>query len=159
MKKLLVVILVASLGMITYYTYRLHEFAVKASKAFAYTYAAVDCLIQESGQNETDVDIIFKGFKSRQAYADAANKEWPGTYDAKSPLIRREMYNDQIPECHVFYAQYRCWMLDPKDPKSLDGCGKHFGFTQEEIDRMKQDPKTVDTIMKEHWAKDKKETK
>lgn len=159
MKKILATILCLAIVGSSYFTYRLWVFAGKVSKAFEYTYAAVDCLIQENGQNESDVDILFKGYKSRQDYADAANKEWPGLYPKDSPLLVRKAYNDQIPECHVFYTHYRCWALDPHDPASLDGCGKHFGLNQQEIDTMKKDPSKIQETMDQWWKRRKEEKK
>lgn len=133
----------ATLG---YYTYRLHSYAVKTSKAFEYVYAAIDCLIQENGQVETDVNVLFQGYKTREAYFEAVNKESPGLIE-KDRYLKRQLYDEQIPECKKFYSQYRCWELDPRDPASLDGCGRSFGLTQSEIDTMKKDPNTIKAIM------------
>ena len=141
---------------LSYYTHRLYVFAHKSSDYFAYLSAGLDCMIQENGQNESDVDVLFKGFKSRQEYADAANKEFPDLYPKDGAFLNRTEYNDQIPECKVFYSQYRCWELDPHDPKSLDGCGKHFGLTQDEIDTMKKDPSKIDQIMDAMFERMKK---
>lgn len=145
-KKYLISIAMALLTL-SYYTHRLWVFAGKVSKSFEYTYAAVDCLIQENGQNETDVNILFDGYKSRKAYVNAANKKYPGLYPKDSPILVRKTYNDQLPQCKIFYSQYRCWELDPYDPKSLDGCGEHFGLTKEEIETMKKDPSSIDRVM------------
>lgn len=145
--------LIIVLVITSYYTYRLFIFAGKASKSFEYTYAAIACLIQETGQSESDIDIIFKGYKTRQSYANAANKEFSGLYPKNSPFLVRKLYNDQIPECHKFYTHYQCWSLDPHDPESLDGCGLHFGLKQEEIDIMKKTPSSVDKIMTLFWKR------
>lgn len=139
-----------------YYTRRLYVQAGVEYKQFQYVYAAIDCLIMESGQNETDVDILFAGYESRQAFANAQNKKYPGMYDPDSDLLKkRKIYNDQIPECHAFYTHFRCWALDPHDPVSLDGCGKHFELTQAEIDTMKRDPSSIERIMGEAWKRRK----
>lgn len=151
-KNLALLVIFILLSITSYYTHRLWIFAGKVSKGFEYTYAAIDCLIQENGQSETDIDILFKGYKSREAYVKAVNKKYPGTYDKDNTIVNRTMYNTQIPECKIFYTQYRCWQLDPHDPKSLDGCGKHFGLTQEEIDIMKKDPSSIKRII-DDWVK------
>ena len=160
MKKILASLTLISIVVLGYYTHRLWVFASKVSYGFEYTYAAIDCLIQESGQNESDVEILYKGYKSRKEYADAINKEFPGAYGPDSGLLtKRKIYNGHIPECKIFYSQYRCWELDSHDPKSLDGCGKHFGLNQDEIDTMKKDPSTIDKIMNAAWERRKKESK
>lgn len=134
MRKLFIALAIAWLGTVSYYTHRLWVFAPKVSQAFDYYSAAVDCLIQENGWNEADAQDLSHHRK----------------------LTKRNLYNDQIAECHLFYTHYRCWMLDPKDPGSLDGCGKHFGLTQEEIDTMKKDPSTIDAVMDANWKRRKK---
>lgn len=161
LNKLLMVALVLAVSILGYYTHRLWVFAAKVSYSIEYSYAAIDCLIQESGQNESDVNVLFKGYKSRKAYYEAVNKEAPGLYSKEDikKNIERKMYNEQIPECHDFYSRYRCWMLDPHDPLSLDGCGKHFGLSQGEIDTMKKDPSTIDAVMQANWDKKTSESK
>jgi hypothetical protein len=133
MKKLFIAFAIAWLGTVTYYTHRLWVFAPKVSHAFEYYGAAIDCLIMEDGWTQGDVQDLAKHKK----------------------LNERKMYDDQIPECHIFFSRYRCWMLDPHDPGSLDGCGKHFGLTQLEIDTMKKDPSTIDAVMKANWDRRK----
>ena len=142
---------------LSYPTYKLWKFAHASSDYFKYVGAAIDCFIQENGQNETDVDILFQGYKSRKAYADAVNKRYPGVYPKDSQLLNRKTYNSQIPECKKFYTQFQCWEMDPYDPKSLDGCGKKFGLTQEEIDIMKKDPSKIHEIMGGMYKKERDE--
>lgn len=113
-----------------------------------YLYAAIDCLIQENGAAEGDAELARQGLTRAQA-----RKKFPdiwGSFKDKQP------YSNEIPECHDFYSHYRCWELDATDPKSLDGCGLHFGLTQEEIDTMKRDPTTIKRVMNENWDRKKK---
>lgn len=131
-------------------------FAGKVSHSIEYANSAIECLIQQDGENQFDVDVLYRGFKSREAYAEAVNKKYPGAYDAERlQKLKRQMYNDQIPECHKFYSRHRCWMLDPHDPLSLDGCGEHFGVTPAEIAQMKKDPSSIDKVMETVWNRNK----
>ena len=59
-KKLLILAAIAWLGTVTYYTHRLWVFAPKVSYALEYYGAAVDCLIQENGWTERDVQDLYK---------------------------------------------------------------------------------------------------
>ena len=139
MKKALgILLLVASITTLGYYTHRLWVFSGKVSDSIEYTYAALDCLIQESGQIENDISTLNSGGKIYR---------------------KRVFYNEDIPECKRFYSEFRCWELDPHNPKSLDGCGLHFGLTQEEIDTMKKDPSTIDKVMDTSWKRKEKDNK
>lgn len=139
---------VVGLGITSYYTHRLWVWNFKVAKAFDYYEAAVECLIQEHGESEHDLEILFKGYKSRESWMKAAEKEFPGLYtdndaetkERRDRLLKREMYSEQIPECKTFFSEYRCWELDIDNTKSLDGCGLHFGLLQSEIDAMKAEP-------------------
>lgn len=157
MKNKLTILALVGVLVLGYWTHRLWKFAKASEHYFAYVSSAIDCLIQEDGQNQTDIDILFRGYKSRQAFADAANKQYPGLYPKDSPLLVRKTYDDQIKECHDFYSHYRCWMLDPHDPASLDGCGEHFGLNKQEIEIMKKDPSKINQVMDAMWERRKKE--
>jgi hypothetical protein len=138
-----------------YYVRRLWVFSNKVTKAFDYTFAAIDCLIQENGQSENDIDVLFKGFKSRKEYYDAVNKQYTGALN--KTYLERKVYNDQIPECKKFYSVYRCWELDHNNIKSVENCGKNFGLNQDEIDAIKKDPKNSDKIIDQSWKRQEKE--
>lgn len=123
-----------------------------------YSHAAIECLLQIHGQTENDLNRIEKGQTVEQARQEWS-KEWGKAPEVRNPFNKREIYEDQIPECHVFFSQYRCWALDPHDPKSLDGCGKRFGLLQSEIDQMKTDPSSIKKIMDEAWNRKDEEVK
>jgi len=159
--KILIVLLIAVLATLGYFTHRIWVFSGKVSKAFEYTYAAVDCLIQQDGRNEGDIDILFRGYKSKKAYYQAVNREYPGLYSKEQidKNINRGMYNENIPECKVFYSQYRCWMLDPENEKSVVNCGPHFEYTEQDIADFKKDPSKGKEISQRVWDRRKEESK
>ena len=150
-KYLISALLALSIALTGYYTHKLWVFSAKVTRGFDYTYHAIDCLIMKDGQTQGDIEILYKGWRSRKAYYQAQNKKTPDLYDKK--VWEREVYDYQIPECKVFYTQYRCLILDPHDPKSLDGCGLHFGLTQQGIETMKKDSSTVERVMDEHFKR------
>jgi len=163
LKGIFAILLVSSIGALGYYGHRLWVFSGKVSKHLEYVGAAIDCLIMQDGQSRTDIDILFQGFRSRESYYKAVNKIYPNLYSKEEikKYSNYEAYNTQIPECKVFFTEYRCWSLDPHSNKSLDGCGKHFRISQEDIDAMKSlndknDYKGVVKIMDDIWNKRKR---
>lgn len=155
------IFIAASLSITGYYTYRLWAFANKVSKAFEYTYSAIDCLIQQDGNLENDVDILFRGYKSRKAYYKAVNKQYPGLYSKNKieDADKRFMYNSDIPECNKFYSEQRCWILEAMSEKSVVNCGPHFGYTEDDIKKFKADPSKGKEISEEVWKRRAKERK
>lgn len=148
--KLLYVAAALSLSLVGWFGYKTYVYYTKVTFAFEYLFSGMECMIMENGQNEGDVEILFRGFKSRRAYYEAVQKEAPGLYskDEIEKKIKRPTYNSHIPACEKFYSEYRCWMLDPKNHKSLDNCGAHFGYLPEEIELLKKDPSKSEEVWK-----------
>lgn len=116
--KYLIAILTVALGLNAYYTYRTFNFGKQQMKYNEYTEAKADCAIA------IGTDALYKLVQDQGRAFHKENK-WP-------------MYSNHLPACAKFYGQYMCWMLNPKDPVSLDKCGESFGYSKEEIETMKQ---------------------
>lgn len=145
---LLKIAMVVAIGVSGYYLHRMWVFGGKVSKSLAYMYSGIECLIMQDGRQEGDINILQKGFKSRKAYFLAVNKEAPGRYSKEDieKADKHVFYNEDIPACKEFYSQHRCWMFDPHEPKSIDGCGEHFGLTKSEMEELKANTGNKDKI-------------
>lgn len=157
--KILSLLLVLSVITLSYYTYRAYRFIKASEHYFEYLNSGMHCLIQEQGETEMDIKILYNGhYRNRKAYIKAENKKHPGTFSLDEPFTKEKTaYDDQIPQCKEFYSQYLCWELDPHDIKSLEGCGPHFGYTKEDIEKVRKDPSKADQVSDEVWERQKKE--
>lgn len=155
MKRLFTILLTIIVSVNAYYSYRVYRFSKASERYFEYLNSGLHCLIQEQGETEEDINILYNGhYRSRKAYI----KKHLEMFDLNEPFAKeRTAYDDQIPQCKEFYSQYLCWELDPHDIKSLEGCGAHFGFTKEDIEKIRKDPSKADQVSDEVWERRKKE--
>lgn len=132
MKKIFDTALVLSIFFLGYFTHRIWVFSGKVQKSFEYSYSAIECLIQITAHTESQLDLVVEGNKLlyKQKYAEAMP------------------YYPNLPECAKFFEEQRCWVLNKKNPKSLDNCGKSFGYTSAEIEILKKAPSQMDAISK-----------
>lgn len=159
MKRAFSILLAIIVGVNAYYTYRAYRFAKASEHYFQYLNSGMHCLIQKDGFHDTDSEILYKGYRSRKAYDDAVFKKTGYHILAEEFLAIKKSYDGQIPQCKEFYSQFLCWELDPHDIKSLEGCGAHFGFTTQDIEKIRKDPSKADQVSDEVWNRRKEEAK
>lgn len=117
--KYLVAILAVAIGFNSYWTYRIYKFDLQQMVYNEYLDDKAECGI---------------------AVGDHVRNNGPDAY--KKHVLY--MYNHDIPACERLYGRHMCWLLNPKDDVSLDKCGRHFGYNQEQINEMKRTHKILD---------------
>lgn len=100
-----------------YFTTRIWNFITQQSVYNEYLNAKLQCSLDMGIRLRQDRDFI-----------------------KKNSLV---IYDTDVPSCREYYARHKCWVLDPKDPVSLDKCGPKFGYSKEQIELMKNIKKII----------------